>query len=65
MATNNKREIVIIIDEEGNPNIEAFGYSDGQCRKETAEFEQALGNVSSRKIKDPHCDDVKTKIVVK
>ena len=65
MATNNKREIVVTIDQDGNPSIEAFGFTNGACRKETAEIEEALGTVTKRKVKDPHCDDVKVKVPVK
>jgi len=58
-----RKKIEIVIDEEGNSNIEAFGYKDGSCKKATREFEEALGKVTNRKIKDQECD-VKTRVKV-
>jgi len=50
-----KKRIEITIDEDGNPTIEAFGYSGGECRLATEPFEQAAGSVKDRKTKSSEC----------
>jgi hypothetical protein len=64
MATRNQRKIVVVFDDEGNANVEAFGFTDGQCRKETKEIEEAIGSVQSRKVKGDDCE-VEQKVRIK
>ncbi len=52
-----KKEIVVKTDKDGNVSIEAFGFSDGECKKATKEIEEAVGGVQSRKMKDPHVEE--------
>lgn len=40
-----------VIDEDGNVEIEANGFTDGACREATKAFEDALGVVKERKMK--------------
>lgn len=42
------KEIVIDIDPDGGTHIEAKGFSDGGCLKETKALEEALGVVDGR-----------------
>lgn len=49
------KRIEIVIDEEGNPVIEAFGYTGGECKQATAPFEEAAGTVVERKMKGTEC----------
>lgn len=46
-----KKEIIVKPDADGNISIEAFGYTDGECKKATKEIEEAIGEVNSRKMK--------------
>jgi len=48
-------KIEIVIDEEGNASVEAFGYKGGKCREATGAIEKALGSVSKRKVKGDDC----------
>lgn len=50
-----KKFVEFVIDEDGNVEIEANGYTDGSCRQATLDYEKALGVVTSRKIKDQAC----------
>lgn len=46
------KSIKITIDETGNASIEAEGFTDGSCLKETEALEAALGgNIDKRKLK--------------
>ena len=47
-----RKYVEITIDEEGETTIEAVGYTDGGCRGATKEFEEAIGSVKKRKLKD-------------
>jgi len=58
-----KKEILVKTDKDGNVSIEAFGFADGECKKATKEIENALGVVSSRKMKDPHVEETVGKTV--
>jgi hypothetical protein len=42
------RTIDVHIDDQGNPKIETSGFAGGECAKETADLEKALG----AKVKD-------------
>ena len=46
-----KKEIIVLIDKDGKPQIEAVGYTDGSCRSATEAIEKALGGVTERKMK--------------
>jgi len=46
------KTIEVIIDLEGNAEVEASGFSDGACLKETEALEDALGVVTGRKRKN-------------
>ena len=48
------KKIVITFDTQGGSEIEAFGFSGGECLKATKSFEDALGKVTSRKMKSDH-----------
>lgn len=48
----NREEITIEIDEDGNTKVEAHGYKDGACLEATKAFEEALGAVEDREMKD-------------
>ena len=37
------KQIDVIIDEAGNPTIETSGFAGGECARETASLEKALG----------------------
>lgn len=50
MAT--QKTIEVIIDENGDANIEVSGFSDAQCLKETEALERALGAVTGRTKKN-------------
>lgn len=49
------KRIEIVFDEEGNPTIEAFGFTGGECKQATAPFEEAAGTVIDRKMKGTEC----------
>jgi hypothetical protein len=58
-----QKRIEITIDEHGNPTIEAFGYTGGECRLATEAFEEAAGKVKDRKVKNNECAvDEKVKV---
>lgn len=46
-----KKELVIVIDEQGSVHIEAKGYGGQGCLAATKEIEEALGAVEKRTIK--------------
>jgi hypothetical protein len=54
-----KKQIEVVIDEEGNTTIEAQGYTDGSCRTATDALEKALGSVETRQMKKGGACDVK------
>jgi hypothetical protein len=59
------KRIEIVVDAEGNPTIEAFGYTGGECKQATAPFEEAAGTVIERKMKGSECAvtvDVRSKV---
>lgn len=43
-----EKKIIVTVDPKGNPKIEAQGFSDGACLKETASLEDVLGKVTER-----------------
>jgi len=45
------RRIEVLIDEEGNCEIEAFGYTGGECTEATKELEESLGSRVNRRMK--------------
>lgn len=45
------KKLVVEIDENGNTKLEAFGFPDGTCLKETKAIEDALGKVTNREKK--------------
>lgn len=45
------KEIVILVDPEGNTSVEAFGYTGKGCVDATKVFEEALGAAGTRKMK--------------
>ncbi len=45
------KTITVTIDEAGGSKIEAAGFSNASCLKETESLEEALGKVSDRKLK--------------
>lgn len=47
-----QKTIEVIIDENGDANIEVSGFSDSQCLKETEKLEEALGAVKGRTRKN-------------
>ena len=47
-----KKSVEVVIDAEGNTQIEAKGYTDGSCRSATDAIEQALGGITHREVKD-------------
>jgi hypothetical protein len=47
-----EKSVEVVIDAEGNTQIEAKGYTDGSCRSATDAIEKALGGVSARQMKD-------------
>lgn len=47
-----EKSVEVVIDAEGNTQIEAKGYTDGSCRSATDAIEKALGGVSTREMKD-------------
>lgn len=49
------KRIEITFDEQGNPTVEAFGYTGGECKQATAPFESAAGKVLERKMKGTEC----------
>ena len=56
--SGNKKRIEITIDKQGNPSIEAFGFTGGECKIATAPFEEASGTVAERKMKGTECAEV-------
>lgn len=49
------KRIEITFDTDGNPTIEAFGYTGGECKQATQPFEDAAGKVVERKMKGVEC----------
>jgi hypothetical protein len=49
------KRIEITFDNEGNPTIEAFGFTGGECKQATKPFEDAAGKVVERKMKGTEC----------
>lgn len=49
MATEKK--IILTVGKDGSTEIEAQGFPDGTCLKETASVEEALGKVTSQSKK--------------
>ena len=45
------KKIVITFDDKGGSNIEAFGFTGGECLKATKSIEEALGKVGGRTMK--------------
>ena len=45
------KKLVVEIDENGNTKLEAFGFPDGTCLRETKTLEDALGKVTTREKK--------------
>jgi len=45
------QQIIVTIDAEGNPKIEAAGFTGTSCKTATAPLEQALGTVADRQLK--------------
>lgn len=60
-----QKTVEVIIDKDGNANIEVSGFSDGQCLKETEKLEQALGAVSGRSRKNYTAGGVATGVPLK
>lgn len=59
------KRIEITFDTEGNPTIEAFGFTGGECKQATKPFEDAAGKVVERKMKGTECSvevDVRNKV---
>lgn len=59
------KRIEITFDTDGNPTIEAFGYTGGECKQATQPFEDAAGKVVERKMKGVVCSvevGVRTKV---
>ena len=46
-----QKTITVIIDKQGNPTIEASGFTGDACLKETKGIEEALGKLSDRSLK--------------
>jgi hypothetical protein len=55
---SSKKRIEITFDAEGNPSIEAFGYTGGECKLATKPFEDAAGTVVERKMKGVECSTI-------
>ena len=57
-----EKYIEFVIDE-GVVTVHPHGFTDGSCHAATAQYEQALGKVTSRKITGPDCQQtVKTRV---
>jgi hypothetical protein len=46
-----QRKIIVTANPDGSSKIEAQGFPDGSCLKETESLEQALGKVQGRELK--------------
>lgn len=57
------RKIVITFDDKGGSNIEAFGFTGGECLKATKSIEEALGKVGPRTMKSGGSDRVDQRIL--
>ncbi len=64
MIEEDEKYIMLIIEEDGTPSVEAFGYTDGSCIEATKNIEKALGTAGERKIKDDACDVDAGKVTV-
>lgn len=54
------RQIIVIVDSDGNVKIEAVGYKGPACTKATQALEEALGMVKSRdKRPDYYVEEVR------
>jgi hypothetical protein len=47
------KKIVYTIDEDGTVTVDAQGFADGECLEATHAVEAAIGQVASRKLKNP------------
>ena len=56
--------IEVVIDEDGNASVEAFGYKNGECRDATRAIEKALGSVSARKEKSDDCKVIEKNVKI-
>ena len=54
-----KRRIEVIIDENGDPQIETIGYTGKECEKIQEALSQALGKIVSKKDKPEKLTNVR------